>query len=174
MRVLPRVATLVIALCLLGVTGCAQMDKALGQRQALVSFKDGTSVSVRLQVRAACGKLPNVSPAPIPSGVPLMSAVSEVVYQIDQNASDADIARLNECLNKFPSVEGMDLQDSTDDSLSPPGDGPPVPPQRGTVRPPFTLWAPWPPGSSDPAAVTSLAGDVSYFPGRVYGAYLSN
>ena len=107
---------LVIALCLLAVTGCAQMDKALGQQQALVSFKDGTPVSVRLQVRAACAKLPNVSAAPIPIGVPLTSAVSEVVYQIDQNASDADIARLQECLTKFPSVQGMDLQDSSDDS----------------------------------------------------------
>ena len=74
MRVLPRVVVLVIALCVLGVTGCAQFDKALGQQQALVSFKDGTPVSVRLQVRAACAKLPNVSAAPIPIGVPLTSA----------------------------------------------------------------------------------------------------
>jgi hypothetical protein len=107
---------LVIALCLLGVTGCAQFDKALGQQQALVSFKDGTSVAMRLQVRAACAKLPNVSAVPIPVGVPLTSAVSEVVYQLNQNASDADIARLQECLTKFPSVQGMDLQDSSDDS----------------------------------------------------------
>ena len=116
MRVLPRVVVLVTALCLLGVTGCAQFDKALGQQQALVSFKDGTPVSVRLQVRAACAKLPNVSAAPIPAGVPLMSAVAEVVYQLNQNASDADIARLQECVTKFPSVLGMGLQDSSDDS----------------------------------------------------------
>jgi hypothetical protein len=107
---------LVIALCLLSVTGCAQMDKALGQQQAFVSFKDGTPVSVRLQVRAACAKLPNVSAAPIPAGVPLTSAVSEVEYQLNQNASDADIARLSECVTKFPSVVGIDLQDDSDDS----------------------------------------------------------
>ena len=101
---------------LLGVTGCSQFDKALGQQQALVSFKDGTPVSVRLHVRAACAKLPNVAAAAIPSGVPLTSAVAEIIYQIDPSASPADIARLQECLAKFPSVQGMDLQDSSDGS----------------------------------------------------------
>jgi hypothetical protein len=114
-RVLPRVVICAIAFSLLAVTGCSQFNKALGQQQALVSFKDGTPVSVRLQVRAACAKLPNVTAAPIPTGVPLASAVSEVVYQIN-NASDADVARLSECLTKFPSVAGMNIQDSSDDS----------------------------------------------------------
>ena len=100
----------------LGVAGCSQFDKALGQQQALVSFKDGTPASVRLHVRAACAKLPNVAAAAIPSGVPLTSAVAEIVYQIDPSASPADIARLQECLAKFPSVQGMNLQDSSDDS----------------------------------------------------------
>jgi hypothetical protein len=117
-RVLPRVVVIggpAAAICLLAVTGCAQFDKALGQQQALVSFKDGTPVAVRLQVRAACGKLPNVSEVPISRSVPLSSAVSEVVYQVN-NASDADLARLQECLNKFPSVQGMNIQDSSDNS----------------------------------------------------------
>jgi hypothetical protein len=114
-RVLPRVVICAIAFSLLAVTGCSQFDKALGQRQALVSFKDSTPVSVRLQVRAACAKLPNVTAAPIPTGVPLGSAVGVVVYQIN-NASDADVARLSECLTKFPSVVGMNIQDSSDDS----------------------------------------------------------
>jgi hypothetical protein len=113
MRVLPRVVIPGLAVCLLGVTGCSQFDKALGQQQALVSFKDGTSNGVRLQVRAACGKLPNVSPAPIAKGVPLSSALSEVVYQIN-NAGPADIARLQECLQKYPSVVGINITDSSD------------------------------------------------------------
>lgn len=99
----------------LGLTGCSQFNKALGQQQALISFKDGTPVSVRMQVRAACAKPPNVSPAPLPSGVPLSSALAQVVYQVN-NASNADKARLQECLSKFPSVQGMTLQDSSDDS----------------------------------------------------------
>ena len=120
MRILPRVVVPAVALCLLGVTllgvtGCAQFDKALGQEQALVSFKDGTPVSVRLHVRAVCATVPNVSALPLPAGVPMTSAVAEIVYQVT-NASDADIARLQECLAKFPSVQGMDLQDESDDS----------------------------------------------------------
>ena len=58
MRVLPGVVLVVAALGLAGsLTGCAQFNKALGQQQALVSFKSGTPVSVRLQVRAACDLL---------------------------------------------------------------------------------------------------------------------
>jgi len=37
-----------------------------------------------------------------------------VVYQINK-ASDADVALLQECLTKFPSVAGVTLQDSSDD-----------------------------------------------------------
>jgi hypothetical protein len=113
MRVLRRVVVPAIAVCLLGVTGCSQFDKSLGQTQAMVSFQNGTSVAVRLHVRAACAKLPNVSAVPLPSGIPLQSSLSQVEYQIS-NASDTDEARLEECLAKFPSVAGMSLQDSSD------------------------------------------------------------
>jgi hypothetical protein len=115
MRVLPPVVLAASALCLLGVTGCSQFDKALGQQQALVSFNPGASNAVRLQVRAACGKLPNVHPTPIAKSVPLSDALSEVVFQIN-NADATDIARLQECLQKYPAVAGIDIQDSSDNS----------------------------------------------------------
>jgi hypothetical protein len=47
--------------------------------------------------------------------VPLSSALDEVVYTVT-GASNADIARLQVCLSAFPSVQGMDLQDSSDNS----------------------------------------------------------
>ena len=118
MRVLPRVVVplaIVGTASLLAVTGCAQFDKSLGQQQALVSFKAGTSVSVREHVRTTCAKLPHVTAAPIATGVPLSSALDEVVYTVT-GASNADIARLQVCLSAFPSVQGMDLQDSSDNS----------------------------------------------------------
>jgi hypothetical protein len=99
--------------CVAGVTGCAAMSKAFGQQRATVTFQDGTSVATRLQVRAACGKLPNVSPDPLPSGVPLAESLDQVVYQVN-NASTADEARLQECLAKYPSVLGLNFTDSTD------------------------------------------------------------
>ena len=101
------------ALCLLGVTGCSQFGKSLGQQQALVSFKPGAPASARLQVRAACGKLPNVVPAPVAKNVPQSASLSEITFQIDK-ADPADIARLQECLQKYPVVAGIDIQDSTD------------------------------------------------------------
>jgi hypothetical protein len=112
--VVPVLGTAIIGLAFgAGLTGCASMDKALGQQQAIVTFKDGTPNSVRLQVRAACGKLPNVTPSPLPSGVPQSVSLSQVVYEVD-HASNADKARLQECLAQHPSVQGLDFQDSTD------------------------------------------------------------
>jgi hypothetical protein len=103
----------VAAAGVISATGCSQFTKALGQQQALVSFKSGTPASERLAVRAACGKLPNVTVVPLPSGVPLSVSLSQVAYRVD-HASDADKARLQVCLFKHPSVAGMTFQDSSD------------------------------------------------------------
>ena len=104
-----------VTLCL-GMTGCAQFNKALGQQQALIYFKTSTPVSFKLKVRAACDNLPHVKAAPIATGVPLASAIDVVTYNTT-GAGVADIARLEECVNKFaPQVEGVDVQDSSDDS----------------------------------------------------------
>ncbi len=104
-----------VALCL-GTTGCAQFNKALGQQQALIYFKTSTPVSFKLKVRSACNNLPHVKAAPIATSVPLASAVDVVTYNTT-GAGVADIARLEECVNKFaPQVEGVDVQDSSDDS----------------------------------------------------------
>ena len=126
-RVLPRVVTrpavirpvalgLVGAACCLGVTGCAQFDKALGQQQATIYFQSSTPVTFKLKVRTACNNLPHVKATPIAAGVPLSSAVDVVTYNTT-GAGVADIARLEECVNKFaPQVQGLDVQDSSDDS----------------------------------------------------------
>ena len=126
-RVLPRVVTrpavirpvalgLVGAACCLGVTGCAQFNKALGQQQANIYFQPSTPVAFKLKVRAACDNLPHVKATPISSGVPLSSAVDVVTYDTT-SAGVADIARLEECVNKFaPQVQGVDVQDSSDSS----------------------------------------------------------
>ena len=41
-------------------------------------------------------------------------ALDQVIYQINQ-ASDADVALLEKCLAKYPSVAGVTLQDSSDE-----------------------------------------------------------
>jgi hypothetical protein len=102
--------------CCLGVTGCAQFNKALGQQQAMVYFKTTTPVAFKLKVRAACDNLPHVKATPIATGVPLASAVDIVTYNTT-GAGVADIARLEECVNKFaPQVQGVNVSDSSDNA----------------------------------------------------------
>jgi len=105
--------TAVAALALAALASCSQFDAALGQRQAVVSFRPGTPLSQRLTVRSACAKLPAVQAQPLPSDLNSPYALQQVTYRID-HASNADIARLETCLDKFPSVAGITLQDSTD------------------------------------------------------------
>jgi hypothetical protein len=102
--------------CCLGMTGCAQFNKALGQQQANIYFKSSASVQFRLKVRAGCNNLPHVKAMPIATSVPLASAVDIVTYNTT-GAGVADIARLEVCVQKFgPQVVGVDVTDSSDDS----------------------------------------------------------
>ncbi len=121
MRVLPDVvgpgrrlagvgAALAVATAL---AGCSQFDAALGQRQAIVSFHAGTPLSQRLAVRSACGKAPAVTAQPLPSDLSSPYALHQLTFQVT-HATDAEIAQLQQCVQRFPSVAGMTLQDSSD------------------------------------------------------------
>lgn len=96
------------------VTGCSKFDAALGQQQLLVSFKSGTTNATKLQIRAACGSLPRVKPSALPDLKKYPYALSQLIYQVN-SASDADIARLEQCLSKYRAVAGVTMQDSSDD-----------------------------------------------------------
>ncbi len=123
MRVLPgvvgagrrrRLAGLSLALAAAAaLAGCSQFDAALGQRQAIVTFQAHTPVSQRLAVRSACAKVPAVAAQRLPSDLSSPYALQQLTFQIS-HATDADVARLEECLAKFPSVAGVTLQDSSD------------------------------------------------------------
>ena len=123
MRVLPgvvgagrrrRLAGVSLALAAAAaLAGCSQFDAALGQRQAIVTFQAHTPVSQRLAVRSACAKVPAVAAQPLPSDLSSPYALQQLTFQIS-HATDADVARLEECLAKFPSVAGVTLQDSSD------------------------------------------------------------
>ena len=64
-RLLLAAGTVVATVTVLA--GCSQFDAALGQRQAIVTFNDGTTLAQRMAVRTACAKTPNVTPQPLPS-----------------------------------------------------------------------------------------------------------
>ena len=113
-RRLAAAGTAVVAVVTMAaLTGCSQFDAALGQRQAVVSFRPGTTLSQRLTVRSACAKVPAVEAQPLPSDLNSPYALQQLTFRVD-HASNADIAQLEKCLAKFPAVVGITLQDSTD------------------------------------------------------------
>ena len=111
-----RVAALTIAgsvLLTAGLGGCAKFDAALGKQEVVVNFKDGTTTATRLKVRAACSHIPEARPEALPTNHLASDHLYDVIYRVD-NASDAQIARLDSCLQKYPSVTGVDLQTAGD------------------------------------------------------------
>ena len=122
MRVLPgvvsagrrrRLAGAGLVLAAAALAGCSQFNAALGQRQAVVSFRADTTVSQRLAVRSACARLPAVTAQPLPADLNSPYALQQLTFRID-HATNAEVARLETCLAKFPAVAGVTLQDSTD------------------------------------------------------------
>ena len=107
------VGALLVLSATAALAGCSRFDAALGQRQAVVSFRAGTSVTQRLAVRSACAKVPAVAAQPLPSDLSSPYALQQLTFQIN-HASDTDVARLETCLAKFPAVAGVTLQDSSD------------------------------------------------------------
>jgi hypothetical protein len=91
------------AVILLG--GCAKMDAALGQQWVIVQLASNTTVATARQVTAGCSHVPGVHPERVrpasPGGV-----VGSVRFDATQ-ASDADMARLQNCLQRFPAVQGL-------------------------------------------------------------------
>jgi hypothetical protein len=106
-------AVVAVTAAAVALAGCSQFDAALGQRQAVVAFKPGTPVSQRLAVRSACAKVPEVKAPPVPSDLNSPYALQQLTFRID-HATNADVARLEKCLARFPSVVGVTLQDSSD------------------------------------------------------------
>jgi hypothetical protein len=94
--------------------GCAQMDASLGKQWVDVTFKPNTSLATLQQVRLACAHVPNVHPDPLPKVHSVINLMAGVRFDTTQ-ASDANVAQLQECLQKFSSVQGFTPQDSGDE-----------------------------------------------------------
>jgi hypothetical protein len=95
------------------VGGCAKFDAALGKQWAIVNFRPGTSVATLLKVRTACSHVPNARPEALPSRRKGPGMIYSVQFRTD-NASDANLAQLQQCLQKFPAVAGIDFEDTGD------------------------------------------------------------
>jgi hypothetical protein len=102
-------AAALAAVAVLTAGGCAGFSKAFGQQEAVVQFRPGTPKSTRLQVRSACSRIPQVKPEPLPSASLPSAQLYDVRYEVG-GASDAHLAQLQQCLQRFPSVVGVDFQ----------------------------------------------------------------
>ena len=101
------------ALCL-AATGCAAFDRAFGKQEAVVQFQPNTPVSAMLKARAACSHLAGTYAEPIPKHVLTVDLPDDIRYEVG-NASDAQLARLQQCLTRFPSVVGIEFSSPSGD-----------------------------------------------------------
>ena len=107
MHALRPIAAAVAAAAVLSLAaGCASFDKAFGKQEAVVQFKAQTPPSVMLRVRSSCSHVPSAIPERVPAHPPAVQLQDDIRYLVS-NASDADLARLQQCLQRFPSVVGI-------------------------------------------------------------------
>jgi hypothetical protein len=97
-----------------GLAGCAKMDAALSKQWMTVDFGPNTTVATALQVRAACSHVQNTPPMALPAKQSVINVMYGVRFDTT-NASPANLAELQTCLQRFKSVEGVDPEDTGDE-----------------------------------------------------------
>lgn len=94
--------------------GCAKIDASLGQTWVDVTFRQTATLSTIQHVRLACSHVPNVHPDPLPRPHTVLNLMAGVRYDTTK-ATDANVAELQECLQKYPSVQGVTPGDTGDE-----------------------------------------------------------
>lgn len=89
------------------------MSAALGQQWVSVTFKPNTTVATIEKVREACSHVPNVHADPLPRKHTVLNLMAGVRFDTT-SASDANVAQLQQCVQRFPSVQGFTPQDAGD------------------------------------------------------------
>jgi hypothetical protein len=99
-----------LSVCLL--SSCARFSAALGQQWVVVQLGANTSVATARHVTVACSHVPGMRAAAVRATSP-GGYVASVRFNATK-ASDADMARLQQCLQRFHSVQGLTLTDPGD------------------------------------------------------------
>ena len=87
--------------------GCSAFDRAFGKQEAVVQFQPHTPASTMLKARAACSHVAGIYAEPIPKHALAIQLPDDIRYEVG-NASDAQQARLDQCLSRFPAVVGIE------------------------------------------------------------------
>jgi hypothetical protein len=101
----------VAAAAIVALAGCAKFDAAMGQQWIDVTFSSTTTVSAARHIADACSQITNVHVQAVTADPAHTGFIESVRYNTSQ-ASDAQMARLQVCLQKFPAVQGVTLNDS--------------------------------------------------------------
>jgi hypothetical protein len=96
------------------LSGCGQMAADLGQQWVQVTFSENATFKTIQHVTDACSHVPNATPYPLPKQHTALNLQAGVRYNTT-NATDANIAELQECLQKFPVVQGFTPGDTGDE-----------------------------------------------------------
>jgi hypothetical protein len=88
------------------LAGCGSIDAALGQQVAIVRFKPGATLAELIQARHACARAGHLSVPKNPSkpGV--------IRYSLGHGTTGKQLAALQSCLQHFPDVTGVAIQDT--------------------------------------------------------------
>jgi hypothetical protein len=90
-----------------GVAGCGHLGASLRQREIVVRFSPGATPEQHRAVRAACDHFAGTTAEPLPTSTLASVRLSDVRFRVD-DATDAQLAKLEACLSKFPFVAGID------------------------------------------------------------------
>ncbi len=99
----------VSAVAVSALAGCAKFNAALGQQELVVTFRPATAQQAMMKARDACAHLPGATPEAVPTSLNATEGTYDVRYRINQ-ATDAQIAKLEQCLSRFPSVVGVNVE----------------------------------------------------------------
>ena len=81
------------------------MDASLGQQWVDAQLSPNTTMATARHLSAACAHVPGVRAVPVKPTSPGHVVGSVRFYTT--HASDADMARLQDCLQRFPAVQGL-------------------------------------------------------------------
>jgi hypothetical protein len=85
--------------------GCAKLNSALSKQWITVQLAPNTSLAAARHVTAACSHVPGTRPERV---TPTMAGGGVESVRFDTTrATDADMARLQQCLQRFPVVQGL-------------------------------------------------------------------
>jgi hypothetical protein len=79
-----------------------------------VTFKPNTGVAAIEKVRSTCSHVQNVSAYPLPRKHTMLNLMAGIRFNTT-NATDANVAELQDCVQKFDSVQGFTPGDTGDE-----------------------------------------------------------